>query len=208
MIAGRDACGTAYGTSTPLRDAETLLSRRQSSWNRAVITAGIDDTNWGDRIAAIVAREARSVMLESGCAKEVGKWDGYRSQVQNTILRNADAILGGLMSPVTGDPLLRVAWLSYYNIAGTGPVSAVCDQPFQDAMTTLHNFIRLGLQRSGLPYRWIDTDAVLHEASALIQPFYQPGDLCVWDLGCKSNPPGWPHPNASGAATVGGLPGY
>ena len=53
----KDACQNTYtldgGKTTPLADAEDALQQHAGSWNRVVLTAGIDNTNWGEMLATI-----------------------------------------------------------------------------------------------------------------------------------------------------------
>ena len=115
---GKDACGTSYPSEIKPADA---LKAAAGSWNRVVITAGIDDTNWVPRISNLLHDTfnwdiGHITTISSGrCANDLSGWDlkqnaaGLRSDVRKiaTDLR-------------TSDPASRIAWIDYYNIAGTG----------------------------------------------------------------------------------------
>lgn len=188
LSGGDDACGSTYNGSSPIDDAVRRLSSRSSSWNRVVITAGINNTNWVPVLEKI-ALSLTSSSSEEHCHAELSEWNGWTDPVASNITTDAAEISTEL---ATADPSARLSWLSYFNIAGTGPAPATCEGPIDDAMDALHGTIQLGLDDG--TYEWVDTDSRLRMNSSLIQKFYvNPGT------------PGWPHPNQDGAREIGDL---
>ena len=110
------------------------------------------------------------------------KWTGYDSATTQSLESNIQKIVGGLV------PQLNIAlyWVGYYNIADTGPISAVCSGSFQAANNALTATIKAGL--TDLPYTWINTASKLNKNGADLQTFYVSDVFGI---------AGWPHPNSS-----------
>ncbi|MCC7078258.1 MAG: hypothetical protein IT198_14140 [Acidimicrobiia bacterium] len=209
IFGGRDACGGYYpdGTS-PVLDAGARLGEHQGSWNRVIITAGIDDTNWGD-VLADIAVSSWSWLVPGGlptynanmCGANVAAWDGWAENIASSISDGAGIIVSQLQVPGT-----RVVWVGYFNLAGTGPAPASCSNAIRNATTALHTAIRDELNSA--TYTWVDVGTPMDSRSDRIQPWYYLEDL-VEQLRCSAefsadctNPPGWPHPNTNGAQAI------
>ncbi len=198
-----DACRAPYGSSSPLHDAEVILKAHKSSWTSVVITAGIDDTNWGAVLQSIaVHSNGGTAPAYTGCANDVSGWDGRT--MNSATASNIRAIADGLRSPVTGNPAVSLNWLSYYNIApstaGHPPVPVSCGAPFAQAVATLDSNIRVAL--STRMYNWVDTGPVMNQQTSKMQAWLST-DLAGMLL--KSTSPGWPHPNTLGAKAIASI---
>jgi Tol biopolymer transport system component len=212
LSGGDDACGKSYKNSskaaqtTPINDAVKLLSNtdHKSSWNRVVITAGIDDTNWVDRVAAIAFNSRLGYdqnYTSDKCAKDLKSWTGYKLDVQDEIKSRVLSIVSKLHDADGG---AQITWRGYFNIAGTGtgktrPVPSVCAIPVQQAVDGLAKVTKSALP-SGV--RFVDTDSAMHSQSDLIQPFYDLVDIATARLQIKGYQTGWPHPNSAGAKAM------
>lgn len=216
---GTDACGVRYvgsgRTTAPITDGQQDLNASvritgQESWNRVVITAGINDTNWISTVKKAILSSAlipSSLLQNATCSTVLwAAWSGYNRSIDNTIAANAYRILMDLdTAQLGGDPDAQISWLGYYNMAGTGLLPAGCASAVQQAVNQVDAAIRYGLGATGRSYSWIDPDSVMHMRADRIQQFYLPEDVCFLNLGCKTNPPGWPHPNSAGAQAIAAL---
>jgi hypothetical protein len=187
---GANACGVTP-PDVPLTKAEALLSDNSGSWNYALVTAAIDNTNWGDVVTTVGSNSATSLnYTQADCTNDVSTWNGWQqATIGQQISNDVSTIVDGLHG---ADLTVKIDWLGYYNIAGTGPIPSVCEQPFNDAMTQLHGYITAGL--SGHSGTFVQIDPVMHMRSVLIQGYQLP-----WDT-----QQGWPHPNSAGAAAIAG----
>ena len=206
-----DACGNVYSTS-PLQDAQSILSAHKETWSRVVITAGIDNTNWTTVIGAIASHNYSWPNVTYGralCASDLANWSGFDLSVQHGIVTDIHTIMNRI---VEADPGAMITWRGYYNMAGTGtsnggtltaiPVPAVCATAVQTAVVSLNVTIKQGLLGFAPYYRFVNSDQKMHSANALIQPFYAHWDASTVLLAIQSYAPGWPHPNAGGAAAM------
>ena len=192
-----DACGmTPTFSGSPLSDAATLLKAHAGSWNHVVITAGIDDTNWVATLGIVLENQTAlgPSYLASSCNTDIQtNWSGYNTSVETAMTANTAKIASTLH---TADPDLSLDWLSYYNIGGTGPLSSVCNNAVATADSQMTQTLTAGLTSSGVPYNWISS-AALDNQAASIQSWYTTD---TFELGSHA---GWPHPNSTGASTLG-----
>jgi len=200
---GADACGSTYSpdnpSASPLGDASNRLQSNAGSWNRIVVTGGIDDTNWVDVLSAILKKSALGTKRRykaSDCEADLSGWNGWGTQ-GSQIARDVTTIAGELTLAGLGDPSARLEWLSYYNIAGTGPAPLVCKNAFTRAMNALSGEVRLGLSKRR-PYVWVNTGPALSMRADRLQPFFVDTDTIGGN-------PGWPHPNSVGAQALASL---
>jgi len=215
---GMDACGKNAGY-IPLNEAKKLLAANAKSWNRVVVTAGINDTNWGDvLIKVLVAELSRNAahkinprvsfdITQKDCSTMVnGAWDGFRAPVKASIISGIKKIASGLAG---ADPSTAITWVGYYNMSGTGTntehpqpyMPTTCNKPVQDAIRSLNDTIRAGLS-SGITY--ISMSAVMDSRKGGVQSLYLTATGLNTLFG-SSNPPGWPHPNKEGAKAIAGV---
>jgi hypothetical protein len=186
---GANACGDTPA-DVPLTKAETLLGQNAGSWNFVVATASIDDTNWGDVLSTVGSHSATQVIYtKEECTTDMSSWTGWQETTGQHISTDIGSIVDGLK---TADPAVRVKWLGYYNISGTGPIPSVCKDPFDDALTKLSGYITTGLSGRNVPL--VTVDSTINGQSSLLQAYQLPWDMAQ----------GWPHPNSAGAAAIAG----
>ena len=197
---GRNACGTNV-PSSPLTAAEKLLRTNAGSWNRLVMSADVDDTNWNSVIARIILNDRLPGRYSaSSCRQDMAEWDGTNRSVIAGIKRSDLQIVNGLEAM---DPTVTIDWLDYYQIAGTGtdkvstrPVMpAVCTQAVQTALTYLNvDDIQQATQGKGVVL--VNTNALIGGQDDYLQGFYPSDYVAIHKL------PGWPHPNEEGQAKI------
>jgi hypothetical protein len=189
---GANACGNTPA-DVPLTKAESLLASNAGSWNRVLATAGIDDTNWGDVLGTIGGHAIDTINYPTytagDCTTDLQAWNGWQPDTLGQhISTNIGAIVYGL---ATADPAVRIDWLGYYNIAGTGsPIPASCEAAFDSALSQLAGYITGGLAGSNATF--VQSDSVMDMQTSLIQAYQLPWDTAQ----------GWPHPNSSGASAI------
>jgi hypothetical protein len=221
---GTNACQTDARIN-PLQRATLVLSAQVGSWNRVVISAGINDTNWGDAVKDVIQVQladdlARQLipsfiklpgtilgpMKESACRSILSSnWNGRSAAVQASITGGVNKITTGLR---TADPDVNVTWLGYYNIAGTGTnqvhtqpyFPSACAVPVNEDMGIIHSTIQAGLAPN---VRFLSLNPVLQQKNDLIQPLFLIDAARNGSTG--PNPPGWPHPNSNGAQAIADL---
>ncbi|MDB5178164.1 MAG: SMP-30/Gluconolaconase/LRE-like region family protein [Patescibacteria group bacterium] len=219
---GTNACQEGVITK-PLADAKDILGG-SDSWNRIVISAGIDDTNWDSAVRQVIGVQVASdiasqfitsflhlpgvnisPMKEDACRALIkGAWNGRTASVQSSITSGASQITSGLHST---DPTAKITWLGYYNIAGTGTnelrstpyFPEGCSNPVSESMVVVHNAIRSGLPAD---VHFVSADPVMHQDNSKIQPLYLGQAIAN---GNGPNPAGWPHPNRDGAQAIATL---
>jgi len=195
ITGGQDACGASW--SSTLQTAAATLHQHAGSWNRIVVTAGVDDTNWTEVVSDVAADSwagANPFYSLSSCQNSVDGWTGWSSSVRTTITDNVAFISQYLLGSAHGDPTARLTWLSYYDIAGTGPTPAICADPFDTARQMLDITIQNGLK--DVPHVWVDVNAIIGGRGDLLQGFY------ATDVPPFTVLPGWPHPNTDGAIAI------
>jgi hypothetical protein len=119
---------------TPLADAQAALREHAGSWNRVVLTAGIDNTNWGDVLSVIGMNSILSAQFlynDGDCADALQVWDGWNvvtgvSKPTASFTDDVRTIVSGL---IDADRAARILWVEYYNIAGTGNIGAGTPAP-------------------------------------------------------------------------------
>ena len=212
---GKDACGRSSGYA-PLTKAKQLLAANKNSWNRVVISAGINDTNWMDVAGKIIGLQLLQEYLhsltpalpgdlaEGDCRSVItGQWNGWRADIKAGLVQGVRRIVSGLRS---ADASVAVTWIGYFNMSGTGTnqlrakpyMPATCDRPMQEAIRGLNDTIRGGLPGD---VTYIPMSAVMDNNVSRIQSMYLLSGAA--DVAFKSNnPPGWPHPNAAGAKAI------
>ena len=197
---GQNACGTNV-PSSPLTAAEKLLRTNAGSWNRLVMSADVDNTNWNSVIARIILNDRLpGSYTASSCRQDMAEWDGTNRSVIAGIKRSDLQIVNGLEAT---DPTVTIDWLDYYQIAGTGtdkvstrPVMpAVCTQAVQTALTYLNvDDIQQATQGKGVVL--VNTNALIDGQDNYLQGFYPSDYIAIHKL------PGWPHPNEEGQAKI------
>jgi hypothetical protein len=207
LTGGKDACQQSYigsspeAVSTPIADAINILQSpaHAGSWNHVVITAGIDDTNWGPLLINIASNSKvgrNSKYTEKQCANDLKSWTGWPT-VKGSAVPNIKIGVSTIAGMLTrADSGVQVTWRSYYDIAGTGGAPSSCDQPFESAIKSLSQTIQ-GSLPTGV--RFVNTDAsAIHDNGSLIQPLLitnVAAGVFKWEVAL----PGWPHPNSDGA---------
>jgi len=219
---GPDACHVSAPPSIESADTElrqNVTSPTVGSWDQVVISAGVDDTNWGAVVTAIAEHYADGINTVYGlrrkyCRQDINLanghgWNGSAISTQETIESEVRELVSSnqVADPSSlriADPSAALWWVGYYNIANTGIglpgpsrpiVPSSCAGPIQKAMELLTSTIQTGLR--GVPYTWINSDKVLHMNSRVLQSFY------VTDI--VGGPSGWPHPNRTGASAIASL---
>jgi len=222
---GTDACGHS-GIPSPAVAASAALHANAGtpavgSWNRVVITGGIDQTNWGQVLTTIATNTAANKATYSSaaaCASYIkSNWDGY-SPGASSITTDTQQLLSLLQSPSSGDPSATITWQSYYNVAGSGQVFAfpagvrvpsklakqpvvpqACQAGVAAALQQLNNLIVAGLND---PSEFVSIESSLDGHNNLIQPIF--ADVTVKPVQLFQ-PSGWPHPNSSGSLAIAKL---
>jgi hypothetical protein len=209
---GTDACQNVVDY-VPVTEAHQLLKARAGSWNQVIATGGINDMNWSAVVTDIVQRQAAKYAAGGGsiaasvCQNIINnKWNGLKSAVLNSITNGVGKITTRLR---TADSGVRITWLGYYNIAGTGTntgfrspyVPDTCQAPVENAVGAVNSAAQAGLP---LNATFISTEGVMNSDDTKLQPLYAIG-AGINDLFRMPNPPGWPHPNEAGAAAIAGL---
>jgi hypothetical protein len=200
----RDACGTFWSSLSPIGSAVADLQNNAGSWNRVVVSAGVNDTNWGDVLISMIIDPTVPILGTTQCLSKV---DGFNIASKSTqIADNVDTILDRLEA---ADYAAKITWNSYYGAAGTGPLNSACASAVAEGTVKLHEAIQTGLYRDHRA-RWIDNSNV---SPSTLQGFY-PSDLAVigscrllwgdsnWKPSGCEYPPGWPHPAGLGAKTI------
>jgi hypothetical protein len=203
-----DACGQGYlangGTTNPLQDAADVLAAHAGSWNRVLITAGIDDTNWAAVLGTIGLHSGLGANLfysATDCQADLNNnWTGWG--LGKSFVQNVHQIATTLTAT---DPTARVLWVNYYNIAGTGnggagtPAPGACAGPMDQAMQTLQVLIDEGLAGTSVqdaPVH-IGTDDITDPG---IQHWFATDALGKLLTGHVLS--GWPHPDSDGAKSI------
>ena len=211
---GLDACNDEYlangGTTNPLQDAANVLAAHAGSWNRVLITGGIDNTNWTAILATIGKHSALGANLfytATDCQADLDSWNGWdvgSNRSSTTFIKDVHLIATTLNA---ADPVARVLWVSYYNFAGTGnigagtPAPGACSGPFDQAIQALQGQIDTGLAGTTVQ------DAPVNIGTADItdpgiQSWYPSDTLGGLEGASGGNVPGWPHPNSDGAKSI------
>jgi hypothetical protein len=203
---GGDACGNVQPAS--LFQATAQLMTYAGSWNQVLISAGIDDTNWGSVIGTVVSHSdvgLNPLYGAKSCKQDLKAWSGNTAAVQTSVTQGVASVVQALKA---ADPSFWLDWIGYYNIAGTGlpgigapVVKSACQGAIKSANAVLAAAIQRGLP--GQQYQWIDSDKVLHMNDPDLQGIYASD---IFDQ-VIANPSviGWPHPNQAGAAAIAGL---
>ncbi len=187
-----DACHVTIPQS-PLAQAQQELSANVGSWNYVVATGGIDDTDW---VAQITEAGTNSTLQgpfykEQNCASDLADWSGWDPiNVGQTISNNVSTIVDTLRG---ADSVVKIDWLGYYNIANTGPISAVCELPMNNALDRMAEYVSDGL--SGRNVTVVDSDIVMHMRYDRTQVYH-----VAW-----GGEQGWPHPETLGAQAIAGI---
>ena len=223
LAGGENACG-ATGIPSPLATAVMVPGWVPNSWNRVVVTAGVDDTNWVPMLKNLVGLQLTAEMAgghltfnplgwqygsltQAQCQQIISQqWDGTKPEVKVSIADGVAKIVAGLR---TADPAVKITWVDYYNIAGTGMsrvnsklppvVPEACRQPIDQALNTLHQVIQ-----SALPgdVTFVATDSVMQGHLENFQTVYLPTEVLHSN---PASPPGWPHPTQSGGDAIAAL---
>jgi lysophospholipase L1-like esterase len=197
----RDSCGVTRSV-VPLHRAMDLLLENEGSWNRVVVTVGVNDTNWDDVLKLMAPASQVPGAASLGCLAAENYFD--IDAVRDQIAGNVDTIQTGLEF---ADPAARIGWNSLYNPAGSGPLNARCWSNAQSGMNDLHSAIWSGL--SGHNYVWHDNTDM--PADGNLQDFFGldlGAGICglfgkvKLEIGFCENQPGWPHPNPTGAQRI------
>jgi hypothetical protein len=202
---GKDACNQVPPNTSgraPLVLAQNILSAGADSWNRVVITAGIDDTNWGSsspltgplfRVVLNYVIDAETDGLvqytAAQCSIDISSWNG--NKLKNQIIQNVATIYDKL---VASDPDARINWLSYYDASGTGLMPSVCQSASATDISNIDQWIQTGL---GTNANLVDITGVMDNQPGYTQPLKYSTIL-------YNGPPGWPHPNAPGESAIAG----
>ena len=214
--AAKDACGRSVSeVNSQLELARQQLIANRGSWNRVVVSAGINDTNWGGMVIPTMALAGRSSWLftgagqlffgglidSAGCQAAAQTWDfeSKRDQIRN----NVTMIKNGLHD---ADPAAKIAWNAYFNIAGTGIMPGNCSSAITGGLSRLRDEINVGLRAGGDVATLIDNTNL---PGYMIQPWYVDDAIDVAGCGVYGaingpchRPPGWPHPNSQGAQWI------
>jgi hypothetical protein len=182
----------------PLTIAQSTLSADAGSWNRVVITAGIDDTNWTSSspltgpifhvvLNYVVDAAAGLPYTGTQCSIDMATWNGPK--LKNKLIQNVATIYDGL---IASDPTVRINWLGYYDPSGTGLMPSVCQSTASTDISNLDQWIQTGL---GTNANLVDITGVMDDQPGYIQPL-------KYSTITFNGPPGWPHPNVAGEAAI------
>lgn len=199
-----DACGREPFGHSPIYKAQLTLAANAASWNQVVITGGIDDTNWaaktgpivGVLLARAVARANHVPFVESLCSLAMRLFNGTRPGIQGQIRWGVQHIVSRLR---LSSPSVAIRWISYYDIAGTGLLPAVCEHPVASATRTLEGTIHQALGNHS-DVRWVGIHMEMDGRGDRMQsPFTLASALAldnIFDMG-------WPHPlRPTGTAAI------
>ncbi len=212
---GLTACQSNI-TTPPISQAVATLKGNPGTWNRVVISAGVNDTNWGDVAKSVVSFEiakeidptniSRSPLTEDECGAIIAsQWNGTSQTVTSSMSQGIARIVAGLH---TADPGAAITWLGYYNMAGTGGnlvhpnpyMPTTCQNPVRQSLDELNGTIQAALPGD---VQMVPTDIAIGTRSDYIQPLYA---IAAWLNGKDGkNPPGWPHPNQTGGQQIANL---
>ncbi len=178
LSGGDDSCGTTHASQVDQIDALA----KGDTWNVAVITAGINTTNWTDVIVDLTKDTALSITKDGDRkACDLALHETWNiEETGPSIARNTRTIV----RTVREETNASVYWTGYHDIVGTrlapgwSPIGPECTEELGEALDNLHSSIRAGL---GPEATWIDIE----------------GAITTQDWA------GWPHPNAAGHATIG-----
>jgi len=202
ITGGTNACGQGpFRSPPPLAQAVHDLTTHRGAGNKVVLTAGVDDTNW----VSVIEKAFLHQNSSPDCFNYISRtWNGPGLRAH--ISANVSRIINTL---VQADPSVRISWVSYYNMAGTGGtvhLSALCQGGINYGVQTLGGAIRVGIRASTHPgsvtFVDIDTPAAMHMNAGHTQPLSvavgvipQPNYLTL----------GWPHPNTPGHQAIARL---
>ena len=208
-----DACGISH--SSPIEQARAELvgagSPHRSTWKRAVMTVGVNNTDWTDRLGAIRTAEILNPLNDLWalglCRNEVADWNGWDETKYSEVQDGVAEILR-LLDPYG----TRVIIPEYYNPAGTGFLNSECAGPVGDGVDRLNDMVGAGITK----HTNAEPQAIVRQQSVPgtfvgsddIQPWFFGTDEII-QIGCLIRPcpagsvPGWPHPNRAGAIRIG-----
>lgn len=216
LTGGPDACGSLY--EAPIDAATKRLRERAQAgddpgWNRVVMSAGANDTNWADVIEGMVKAFVVPVTSETGdylrCESHVAEWNGTNPSVQDRIAANVATILARLRQ---ADPSVSIRWIGYANIADTGDIPqmarervipAACQVPVGRALSLLESVIAPVVEEAGAYY--VDIDPTVGMRNELLQPIWFNDNCAPGFCFIHEHPDGWPHPSRTGAAVIARL---
>ena len=114
LAVGPDACGTVYRSPGPIADAKSIVQAHRGSWTGVVVTAGIDDTNWIERLDDVAEHSfvrPYPLYTTADCSKDLSAWSGFDAQVQASISKNIANIVTDLQAADHG---VFITWRGYY----------------------------------------------------------------------------------------------
>jgi len=179
LSGGSDSCSNHYDSQVD----QIVAQADPDSWTVAVITAGINSTNWVDVVTGLT-KDTLFSLTDAGdkkaCQEAVNE-DWNLPERRDRIIGDAAAIVDQIHARSNA----HVYWTSYYELAGTHlaplwtPVGAECAEEMDFALAELHDTLRAGI---GNGADWVDLGTV-----------HVP--LQKWA--------GWPHPNPEGHVAIG-----
>lgn len=201
LVGGKNYCKDSKPAA--VAQAARVLGGHRGSWNRVIITAGIDDTNWGDAFSGPIVWSMLSkgflgkLFFPAVCSQVIhSTWSGYQNNVDKSITADVHAIVDALRSTTTGDPLTKIDWTGYYDISGTGPLDADCHEGVVKALSQLTDVVRAGLP---IDVTWIDAGTAMDRRGDFMQQFFNTVPRSELFLG-------WPHPlNPGGTSAISTL---
>jgi hypothetical protein len=189
--------------TAPLPVVEQILQSNAGTWNRVVLSVGINDTNWTPVVARIALHNiTRVIYTAQDCTLDLygpSGWNVFHQNVRTNLSVGLRQIANRLRA---ADSLAGISWLSYYQVAGTGVVPKVCSQAFSVGVSFMSALTREAV--SAADERFIDINLIVGSEPELLQRFYRTDyESCLNLVGkCLS---GWPHPNRAGAAAIASL---
>jgi hypothetical protein len=216
-----DACGAVTGPTLNFASAQLTgqFSGHANTWKRAVMTVGVNNTNWSDKLKEIFLNPLRNVFPGTACQNSVNAWDGW-DNAKGDEIRNGVAEILRLLDPIG----TRVVIPSYFPIAGSGAVVPWdCSASLGSGLDRMNSLIQAAIaqhvsyqQSHNQPapmVRYVDVHNAFDDRPGTIQTLYTADNAlmldCIvgsWAVGLNCGPgsvPGWPHPNQTGANNMG-----
>ncbi|KAA2263372.1 hypothetical protein F0L68_10070 [Solihabitans fulvus] len=229
-------CGVvSQAARTQIADAVRVLAAnpsRPGAANVAVVTAGINDTNWtavatqlvARRIGGIIGRlagqaPAWAVANPGACTDwAFGNPRGNPGAPPGAVLPawNGVAASGGIaagaasiaLNLIAADPGAQVRHLLYYRWVGDPNLPNVCNPAAIRAATMMNGWISFGILVAKIVWWFLGGNPA--RIQAVCQQLWNPGPgfiqtrLISWGIANWALIPGYPHPNAAGRGSLAG----
>jgi len=231
-------CGVvSQAARTQIADANAVLAAnpsRAGAANVAVVTAGVNDTNWVAVATQLVARQLGgavaglfgfapgwAVANPGACTDWVignpagnatpGAPPGAIPPAWNGAAVSG-AIAGGAaaisLNLISADPGAQVRHPLYYRWIGDPNLPPVCNPAAVTATTTMNGWIGVGILVAKIVWAFLGGNP--NRIQAVCQQLWNPGAASIqtrllsFGIANWAVVPGWPHPNAAGRGALAG----